>query len=157
MKSRIGARLLIVGIMAAMCSLAISAQEKSKWNGTWKMVPEKTQFAGGEGPSKIIIKLDVKEGSVTETMTITHEGEDHSFTATYATDGKAVSQEVMGRTAQTTAKWDGDALIIDFKAEDGGFARKIKLSSDGKTMTIAVHHSGDQGERDETVVLEKQA
>lgn len=153
MKAYVCTLLMAVALLTVIgCSSAL-AQDKAKWTGTWKMVPEKSQFANGGGPSSIVIKLELKDGAVTETMTLNG---DHSFTATYTTDGKAKSQEVMGNVAETSAKWNGDALSIDFKHEKGGFARTITLSPDGKTMTIAVHHSGENGEADETVILEKQ-
>lgn len=153
MKAKICTFFAAVALLTVVSLSPALAQDKAKWTGTWKMVPEKSTFANGGGPDSIVIKLELKEGAVTETMTL---GGDRSFTATYTTDGKASTQEVMGRTAQTTAKWSGEALLIDFKHNDGGFGRKITLSPDGKTMTIAVHHSGDNGEADETVVLERQ-
>jgi len=55
---------------------------------------------------------------------------DRSFQAKYTTDGKESEQEVMGRTAKTSAKWEGDALVIEFKATDGFLKRKITLSAD---------------------------
>jgi len=86
----------------------------------------------------------------------TPDGE-RSFQAKYATDGKESKQEVMGRMAKTSAKWEGDALVIEFKTSDGFFNRKIKLSADGKTITKTVTHSPGGGDpREDTVVLEKQ-
>ena len=156
MKAKICTLFAAVALLAVVSLAPVSAQDKAKWTGTWKMIPAKSQFAGGDGPSSIVIKLELKDGAVTETLTLGTENGERSFTATYTTDGKATEQEVMGRAAQTSAKWEGEALVIDFKAGDGGFARKITLSADGKTMNIAVHHSGGQGDRDDTVVLEKQ-
>jgi hypothetical protein len=155
MKTSMSARFLAVALFVTLCITNVAAQVNDKWTGTWKMIPSKSRFAG-DGPSSIVIKLELKDVLLTETLTIGTDNGERSFTAKYTTDGKESTQEVMGSNAQTTAKWEGDTLVIDFKAEGRGFRRKIALSPDGKTMTIAVHHSGDQGERDETVVLEKQ-
>jgi len=64
----------------------------------------------------------------------------------------------MGRTAKTHAKWEGAALMIEWKSEGRGtFKRKITLSADGKTMTKVVTQSRDGGDQTEdTVVFEKQ-
>ena len=151
----------ICTVFAAMTLLtvvslaSVFAQDKAKWTGTWKMIPGKSKFVG-DGPSSLVLKLEVKEGAVAETLTVGTENGERGFSGSYTTDGKPTTQEVMGRTAQASAKWDGEALVIDFKDEKGGFARKITLSADGKTMTIAVHQTGENGDRDETVVLEKQ-
>jgi hypothetical protein len=155
MRAKMSARFLAMALFATVCVTSVAAQENAKWTGTWKMIPSKSQFAGN-GPSSIVIKFELKDATLTETMTVVNDNGERAFTAKYTTDGKETTQEVIGRTAQTSAKWEGEALVIDFKAEGRGFRRKITLSPDGKTMTIAVRQSSDQGDRDETVVLEKQ-
>lgn len=135
--------------------VSVAAQDTAKWSGTWKMIPAKSKFAGA-GPASIVIKLELKEGTLTETMTIGTDNGDRAFTASYTTDGKVTTQEVLGRSAQTFAKWEKGVLVIDFNADGNTFNRKFTLSEDGKTMTIAVHHGGGQGERDEAIVMEKQ-
>ncbi|HEX4949570.1 MAG TPA: hypothetical protein VFZ34_23040 [Blastocatellia bacterium] len=155
MKANICTLFATVALLAVVGISTASAQDQAKWTGTWKMIPAKSKFAG-DGPASIVIKLDLKDNVVTETMTVGTDNGERGFTASYATDGKATTQEVMGRSAQTSAKWEGEALLIDFKTGDGSFNRKMTLSADGKTMTITVRQTGDQGERNETVVLEKQ-
>lgn len=119
------------------------------------MIQAKSKFTG-DGPASIVIKLELKDGTLTETMTVGTDNGERAFTATYTTDGKVTSQEVLGRTAKTFAKWEKDVLVIDFNADGRAFVRKFSLSEDGKTMTVAVHQSNDQGDRDEMMVLEKQ-
>lgn len=147
--------LAAVVLLAVACATSAFAQENAKWTGTWKMNPAKSKFEG-EGPISIVIKLELKDSTLTETMTVSTDNGDRAFTATYSTDGKVTSQEVMGRTAQTLAKWEKEVLVIDFNADGRKFVRKFTLSEDGKTMTIAVHQSSDNGDRDEIVVMEKQ-
>ena len=155
MKSRTGAALMIAAIICLCASIA-AAQTKPDLSGAWKMNREKSKFADG-GPNAILIKIDHKEPAFTEEWTMsTPEGE-RSFQAKYATDGKETEQEVMGRTAKTSAKWEGNALVIEFKTAEGFFKRKITLSADGKTITKAVTHSPGGGDpMEDTVVLEKQ-
>ena len=155
MKAKICTFFAAVALLTVVSFSPVSAQDNAKWTSTWKMIPAKSQFVG-DGPSSLVLKLEVKEGAVTETLTIGTENGERDFTGNYKTDGKATTQDLMGRTVQASAKWEGDVLAIDFKDERGGFARKITLSADGKTMTIAVHQTGENGDRDETVVLEKQ-
>jgi hypothetical protein len=155
MKSRTGAALMIAAIICLCASIA-AAQTKPDLSGTWKMNREKSKFADG-GPNAILIKIDHKEPAFTEEWTMsTPEGE-RSFQAKYTTDGKETEQEVMGRTAKTSAKWEGNALVIEFKTDEGFFKRKITLSADGKTITKVVTHSPGGGDpMEDTVVFEKQ-
>lgn len=149
---------LSVGLFAAFAATGASAQTKQpNLNGTWKMNAEKSKFEQG-GPSEITIKFDHKDASLAETLTIATGDGDRALETKYSTDGKETTQEVIGgRQAQTSAKWEGETLIIAWKAEDGGFTRKITLSPDGKTMTMIVMQSDSDGKSStDTVVLEKQ-
>jgi hypothetical protein len=119
---------------------------------------EKSKFAGDGGPDAILIKIDHKEPALTEDWLLSVQNGERSFQAKYTTDGKETEQEVMGRTAKTSAKWEGDALVIEFKTADNGFfKRKITLSADGKTMTkIVTQSKGEGNQTEETAVFEKQ-
>jgi hypothetical protein len=157
MKSRTSAALIIAAI-ACLCALTASAQTKPDFSGAWKLNKEKSKFAGSGGPDAILIKIDHKEPALTEEWSIsTPEGE-RSFHAKYTTDGKETEQVVMGRTAKTSAKWEGAALVIEFNTADNGFfKRKITLSADGKTMTKIVTQSKGGGDQiEEIAVFEKQ-
>ncbi|MEK7830029.1 MAG: hypothetical protein AAB401_03035 [Acidobacteriota bacterium] len=152
MKSRISATIFTA---LAFCLLTVFASAQTKQpnlTGTWKMNAEKSKFEQG-GPSAITIKFDHKDSSLSETLTLTNDNNDRSVDLKYTTDGKETPQDVMGRNAQTSAKWEGDALMINWKADgDGDFSRKITVSADGKTMTMIVKQSTST----DTVVLEKQ-
>lgn len=157
MKSRISATLFTV---LAFCLLTVFASAQTKQpnlSGTWKMNADKSKFEQG-GPSGIVIKFDHKDSSLAETLMLVTDGGERSVDLKYTTDGKENPQDVMGRNAQTSAKWEGEALMINWKADgDGGFSRKITLSADGKTMTMIVKQtSGDGSTSTDTVVLEKQ-
>ena len=154
MKSRNFAALMIAAIVCVCASIA-SAQTKPDFSGTWKMNREKSKFERG-GPDAILIKIDHKEPTFVEEWSMSTPNGDRSFQAKYTTDGKETEQEVMGRAAKTSAKWEGDALVIEFKEGGGFFKRKITLSADGKTITKAVTQSRDGEQSEDTVVFEKQ-
>ena len=155
MKNKVRIMFVAVALLTTVCLYNAVAQDKAQWSGTWKMVPDKSKFNGG-GPSSIVIKLEFKEGTISETMTMGGDNGERSFSATYTTDGKESTQEVMGRSAKTSARWEGSTLIIKFDDGNGSpFIRKFTLSEDGKTMTV-VRPTNDQGGQDETIVFEKQ-
>src|SRR5215831_13592024 len=116
MKSRISAALTIVA-MALLCASLAGAQTKPDFSGSWKMNPQKSKFAGGRGPEAILIKIDHKEPALTEDWSISSPVGELAFQAKYTTDGKETEQDVMGRVAKTSAKWEGASLIIEIKAE----------------------------------------
>jgi len=155
MKSRTSAVLMLAAIVCLCASIA-GAQTKPNFSGTWKMNPQKSKFEGGEGPSSIVIKIDQKDPGISESVTVGGSNGDETVEGKYTTDGKESEVQLGPNTAKATARWEGDALVIEWKGEGLSFRRKHTLSADGKTMTMAVHRPGKDGEVDETVVLEKQ-
>lgn len=157
MKSKSGRMMLLALLLATATSINAAAQTKQpNLSGTWKMNAEKSKFEQG-GPSGITLKIEHKEATLAEALMLVTDGGDRTVEAKYSTDGKESTQDVMGRAAQTSAKWEGDALLIDWKVEGAGFSRKISLSADGKTLTMIVKQSSPDGKSvTDTVVLEKQ-
>ncbi len=156
MKSRPTQLLAVATLIASLCVLFVAAQTKPDLSGTWKLNREKSKFASG-GPDNLSIKVDHKEPAFAEAWSMSTPDGERSFQAKYATDGKETEQEVMGRTAKTSAKWEGDALVIEWQQEGRFFKRKITLSADGKTLTKAVTQTrGDGQQTEDTVVFDKQ-
>jgi len=65
-----------------------------------------------------------------------------------------------GDEPMTAAEWKGNALVIvtTIKEPDGAVETRERwtLSADGNTLTKQRHSHGPKGDRDETLVLEKQ-
>lgn len=143
----------------SFCLLAVFAAAQTKQpnlTGTWKMNAEKSKFEQG-GPSEITIKFDHKDASLSESLILATPNGDRTVDTKYTTDGKESTQEVMGTQGQTSAKWEGETLTIDWKVEGGSFTRKISVAADGKTMTMVVKQTSPDGRSStDTVVLEKQ-
>ena len=147
-----------VTTIVCLCALIAAAQTKPDFSGSWKMNREKSKFFQADGgPDNLLIKVDHKEPAFVEDWKMSTPDGERGFQAKYTTDGKETDQEVMGRMAKTIAKWEGDALVIEFKTAEGFFNRKIKLSADGKTFSKVVTHSPGGGDpKEDTVVFEKQ-
>src|SRR5262245_20415795 len=106
MRSRTSAALMIAAIICLCASIA-TAQTKPNVTGTWKMNPSKSKFEGG-GPSGITAKIDQKDDSYIETITVTGDGGDQSVEGKYATDGKEIDVQLGPNGAKGSAKWEGD-------------------------------------------------
>jgi hypothetical protein len=151
---------ILITLMLVFCmfSLAylVEAQSKPNVSGTWKMNAEKSKFEKG-GPKTITIKFDHQDAKLIEAFSITNEQGERTLNFTYTLDGKEAAQEMGGQAITTIAKWEGNALILEFKNGQGfNFNRKINVSGDGKTMTIDVKQTNANGSVSDTVVLDKQ-
>ena len=154
---KISVRSAAIALTLCLCTFVAAAQTKPNLTGTWKMNESKSNFANAnKHPSEITIKFDQKDSSFTESLTITENNGEHKADLKYTADGKETTNQIEDHLAQITAKWEGETLVIEMKSEQNLFVRKITISSDGKTMTMAVHRTKGENVFDETVVLEKQ-
>ena len=151
--------LLVVFVVAVAIAGVWPAQAQSKPNvvGTWKMNRAKSKFSSEGGPDAITIKFEQKEASLQEWLTIGGAQGERTLELSYKTDGSQNAAQVDGQDMKTMAKWEGDSLLIVITDPRGGtFSRKFTIADGGKAMTIAVHQSGPNGDKDDTVFLEKQ-
>ena len=143
--------LLTAFLLAPLCALIAMAQTKPNFTGTWKLNQQKSESSGS-----ITIEFNQKDNNLTEAFNAGQGGE---FEAKYTIEGKESEVSTGDATIKAAAKWDGDALVIDWRGPEEGryFVRKLTLSADGKTMTINLKHSLPNGGMGEKIwVLEKQ-
>jgi hypothetical protein len=159
MKTRTRAALMIAASFC-FCSSIIAAQTKPDFSGVWKMNREKSKFPAMfpamENIRDIVSKIEHKEPNVSIFTTITGVDGDQTFEAKYTTDGKETNVKLPFVSVKATAKWEGDALAVEGKAEEYNVRGKYTLSADGKTLTIASHVSTPNGDVDGIAVFEKQ-
>jgi len=148
--------MLLAGTVLLICAAMATAQTRPDVNGTWKMNSAKSHFAN-QGPTAITIKFVQKDSSLLETLTLGGDDGERALELKYTTDGKESVNQIGAESAKTTATWEKDALVLEWKGDGRSLRRKLTVSGDGKTITMSVHHADPGGsEADDTVVLEKQ-
>jgi len=147
--------LFALGLM--IVASAAVAVEPANFSGTWKENFEKSTKSS---LTSYINKIDASENTVKVTTTSNGPRGERTSVRTYAIGKEVVSKMSDGDEAITTAKWDGNALVIlsTIKEPDGAVDTKETwtVSANGKTLTKQRHFHGPKGDRDETHVLEKQ-
>lgn len=128
--------------------------------GTWKANIEKSTFPG-EAPKSLVYKLkDAPEGFfITEAQTAAN-GTESTADLKFDRGGKETVNQIGDVETRTTLTDGEDALheITQFKGPQGPFTRKstIKLSPDGKTLTMEGVFTTPGGDTPVKIVLEKQ-
>jgi hypothetical protein len=124
------------------------------------MIPAKSDFGMMPPPTSAVQKITHNDPELKVVSTQTSDRGEFTNESKYTTDGKeCVNKGRMGEV-KSTLKWDGNALIIESKADFQGNAvtitNKWTLSEDGKTLTVNMHFASSMGEGDAKVVYEKQ-
>lgn len=150
----------ILPSLAILAVAALPALAKPNFSGDWKMNPSKSDFGPMPAPSSMTEKIAHEDPNLTVAVKQATDQGDFEANLKYTTDGKECSNEVRGNPVKSTAKWDGDTLLIDSKAKFGDndmtINDKWNLSEDGKTLTVSRHIVSPMGEGDIKMVLEKQ-
>lgn len=132
------------------------------FSGTWNLDISKSNFGQGQPPASEVDTITDNGNSMS--VAVAQKGGmmgDMNTTESYSTDGQPSSWKGMGDSTVTgTANWDGNNLVVDAKTSFQGNDVKLKetysLSSDGKTLTKALHAETGMGNFDSTSVYDKQ-
>jgi len=151
-------RLAILTTILLLAAIPLLAAPN--FSGTWKLNTAKSDF--GQMPAPDSMTRTIKHDEPTLKIHTKQSGQmgEMEMDSTYTTDGKESSNQMMGNEVKSTAKWDGDTLVIDSKGKfgDNDFTMNQKwvLAADGKTMTVTQKFSSSMGEGEAKLLLEKQ-
>jgi hypothetical protein len=149
---------ILPALLAAMIFAGnAAAADKPNFTGNWKMNATKSNFAGGPPPDSIERKISHVEPALSideEQLTM---GGVQKTTRRYTTEGRPMTFESQGAQVSSSARWDGNALVIVSKVDAIGvqFTDRMTLSPDGNTLTSAVRIDSAQGGVDVTVVFDR--
>ena len=149
-----------LGLLLALTVLAgiASAADKPNFGGTWKMNLAKSNFGPVPGPASMSRVISHAEPQIVIVEEQVGDGGAQNTTRKYTTDGSATSFESQGAAVTSSAKWDGNALVVISEVSAIGltYNDRMTLSEDGKTLTSTLKISSAQGGLDLIVVFERQ-
>ena len=153
-------KLLSLTFLMALPLVSVFAQQKTDYSGTWKLNVAKSDYGVLPGPTSRTDVITQKEPLITDHVTAETEQGKLDYTVNYSTDGKEMTNTIGDRTLKSTAKWDGNNLVVNSKLKVGDadvdVAATWVLAADGKTLTISVHITSSMGDADQKLMLEKQ-
>jgi len=129
-----------------MASALTSGETKSNLNGVWKMDPARSDFSTGPVAENRLDKISIDGVNLKDNITQKlRRGEENTYDMIYTTDGKECTNHVRGNLVKSTARWEGDELVIDsqvFAFRQAAIQDRWSLAADGKTITLRRHMSG---------------
>jgi hypothetical protein len=145
----------------AATSSSPTAQATPNLTGTWKLNLSKSNFGQIPPPESQIDKIVDNEPSLV--VDASQKGGpmgDVSIVMDITTDGKESSSTMMGHEVKRKAHWEGSSLVVvstmQGQSGEAKFTSTYTLDAEGKTLTVATHVSGPQGEMDVKSVFDKQ-
>ena len=153
-------KLISITFLIALPLVSVFAQQKTDYSGTWKLNVAKSDFGALPGLTSRTDVITHKEPSISNHVTADGGQGKLDYTVNYSTDGKEVTNTIGEFVVKSTAKWEGNNLVVNskFKINDADVevVSTWALSADGKTLTISAHISSTMGETDQKLIYEKQ-
>jgi hypothetical protein len=146
---------LIASLLLASCVISATSQTRPNLSGIWKANLSKSKLAS-EGLLNLVEQFDQQGATLTESLTTVTARGTSTVKYTYAIDGKETVNTVDGEKVTSTARWNGETLVLAWRDEGGVFERQLSFSDHGNALTVAAHDSSADGETNDTIVLEKQ-
>jgi hypothetical protein len=133
--------------MLVLSALALSAQSKPNFSGSWELNVTKSDL-GGAPIAKLVVQMDHKGSILKYTAEATVNGESFTESGTIDTDGKSTTDS---RGGQVKAHWEGATLVVVTSDTEGNAldTARMALSSDGQGMTRDYERPTDQQKRHE--------
>ncbi len=106
-------------------------------NGTWTLVPAKSEFAGQPVIQTGTVTINERQGDITVTRNFKYEGADESFFYRDMVDSRNSATIHDGKDFKSKARWDHDTLKVTTTQSGSVTTESYTLAPDG-TMTATV-------------------
>lgn len=111
-------------------------------NGTWQVVPSRSEFAGEPMVQTGTLTISDREHNVYIAKNYTYEGQNVTVNYQTSLDGRETSTIRDGRAVKTKAKWEGDELQVTTKeGHEVTSVDRYRLNPDG-TLTVITERAG---------------
>ena len=105
-------------------------------NGTWKLIPDRSDFAGGTMVQSATITINDREHNISISRNFTSEGENTTASFTFDTDARENSTIHQGAAFKSKAKWEGNVLKVTTTRTNGVETERYSLQPDGTLMLV---------------------
>jgi hypothetical protein len=144
MGSRTGKNFLAAAALAAIFSAAMWAANHHALNGTWQLVPARSEFHGESAIQTGTVTIYDREHNIYVSRNFNFEQGNTSTTTKFETDARH-NASIKEPGFKSKAKWDGDVLKVMTTQDGNTVSERYSLLGDG-TMVLQVERGGHQPE-----------
>jgi len=124
-------------LTALLLALAAFAHDHKELNGTWSLVPTRSDFAGQRVVQTGTVTIDEREGLITVSRSFVYEGAAETYFYNDMTDSVNSATIHTGKDLKSKTKWDHDALKVTTTQSGAVTLESYTLAADG-TMLVSV-------------------
>ncbi len=133
--------LLKAVLPTALLAFSVFAGDRTALNGTWTLVPAKSDFAGQPVVQTGTVTISQHEGTIVVSRRFKYEGATETFFYNDDIGTENNSTIHTGKDLKTKAKWDHDALKVT-TTQSGAATLETYTLAPGGEMTVNVERPG---------------
>ena len=118
-------------------AFAASARDHSALNGTWTLVPAKSNFAGQPVVQTGTVTINDRQGIIIVERNFVYEGATETFFYSDVTDSEHNATIKTGKDLKSKTSWDHDVLKVKTTQSGAITLESYSLAADG-TMMVSV-------------------
>ena len=122
---------------AILFAFSAFARDHSAMNGTWTLVPAKSEFAGQPVVQTGTVTIADRQGIIIVSRSFVYEGAAETFFYSDMTDSQHNATIHTGKDLKSKTKWDGDVLKVTTTQSRAVTVESYTLAADG-AMTVGV-------------------
>jgi hypothetical protein len=124
-------------LITVLFTLSAFARDHSALNGTWTLVPAKSDFAGQPVVQTGTVTIKEKDGIIIVSRSFVYEGATETFFYNDITDSENNATIHSGKELKSKTKWDHDVLKVTTTQSGAITLESYTLAADG-TMLVSV-------------------
>jgi hypothetical protein len=124
-------------LTALLFACSALAHEHTALNGTWTLVPTKSEFAGQPVIQTGTVMINERQGDITVTRNFAYEGANETLFYRDLTDSQNSATIHSGKDLKSKTKWDHDVLKVITTESGSVTVESYSLIADG-AMQVSV-------------------
>jgi len=113
-------------------------------NGTWQLVPSRSELNGAPVIQTGTVTINDREGNIYVQRNFDFDSPNQSTSTSFATDARAKSS-IKEPGFKSKAKWEGDTLKVMTTQDGINIVERYRLNNDG-AMVLQIERTGHQPE-----------
>lgn len=138
MRTFIATRVSGAVLATLLCTFSALARDHSALNGTWTLVPAKSNFAGQPVVQTGTVTIADREGVIIVSRSFVYEGATETYFYNDVTDSEHNATIHTGKDLKSKTRWDHDVLKVTTTDSGAVTVESYTLGSDGAMMVSVV-------------------
>jgi len=121
-----------------LCAFSTFARDHSAMNGTWTLVPAKSDFAGQPVVQTGTVTIADREGIIIVSRSFVYEGATETFFYNDVTDSEHNATIHSGKDLKSKTRWDHEVLKVTTTQSGSVTVESYSLAADGTMLASVV-------------------